>query len=164
MRSSATQFRVRQVSSAQLRARRRRERVNPLTLGAARENSSKRLIHFHETADENTSLGCSMRLPTAAAYVRTRVHALTKGLKVYSDFDDRFRVSRRILAICWAKFRLKLPNVSNVHAPLAHPSNAKERRQRKKIIAQAPRRNLRNSIAPQMLIPAKINCEMKSCG
>lgn len=94
MRSSATQFRVRQVSSAQLRARRRRERVNPLTLGAARENSSKRLIHFHETADENTSLGCSMRLPTAAAYVRTRVHALTKGLKEFTaistiDFECR---------------------------------------------------------------------------
>lgn len=47
-RSSATQFHVRHVLCATASA----ENVNSLTL-MARENSSKRLIHFHKTAENS---------------------------------------------------------------------------------------------------------------
>lgn len=47
-RSSATQFHVRHILCATASA----ENVNSLTL-TARENSSKRLIHFHKTAENS---------------------------------------------------------------------------------------------------------------
>lgn len=73
-RSSATQFHVRHILCATANA----ENVNSLTL-MARENSSKRLIHFHKTAENSQhSTFCYIYTFTICLYI------LTKD-RVYND-------------------------------------------------------------------------------
>lgn len=63
-RSSATQFHVRHVLCATASA----ENVNSLTL-TVRENSSKRLIHFHKTAENSQHSTFCYMLHTLTLYI-----------------------------------------------------------------------------------------------
>lgn len=136
--SSATQFHVRHVLCATASP----ESVNPLTL-AARENSSKRLIHFHETADEDTRCAPPLHMYT---HTSRGVHTLTKG-RVYNaltipsgheghgeDPCDPLYLSSRETAGNAPRFQLRCPTLpSNMHTPLSRGRTWTTWKQEKKL-------------------------------